>query len=265
MSYCNCLKEVIETYSTKKKLDFQNTNYWLLRWPSIVITPLFLKLKISANSVTWASFLTGISAICCMASPIQHLQICAFALVYLANLLDFIDGNIARVKKFTNHYGKFLDGYLGTSYQIWLPLSIGLSLANTTDVNMLGLNPIQFLLIGSTSSILLLLQDYAVHRLKSQTQELRLQILHGNKGKKHIIHKDENHKHHGITFKLNQMYKKTNRLLQELEFPILLPAILYFLDIYFIFYASINLVHFLHNKILIIRKAKTNLVHFRPT
>lgn len=88
----------------------------IYRKVSIFFSLLFVKLKFSANLVTFLSFLSDILVICLIAA--NH-WITAGILVNLAIILDCSDGEVARfyhLKKKTKKtfYGEYLDEVLGT-------------------------------------------------------------------------------------------------------------------------------------------------------
>lgn len=274
-SYIDSLKNVIKAYSTKKPLDYENTNYWLARWPSLLITPVFLKIKVTANAVTWLSFLVGLFGIGCLAIPNQWVQASAFVLLYLAFLLDNIDGNIARTHKQTNHYGKFIDGCLGTSYQCWQLLAIGISLGYDANTKALDLPVVAYVAIGGAGTGAVLLQSYALLRLKAARQSLSLQRSRENEEAKKVadqyckvITKGSLLQSHSIfsflAKKVQIAWSKINRALAELEWPILLPAIFFGLDAYLVFYASVKFINLFVTYVIVLKSARNQLSYFRP-
>jgi phosphatidylglycerophosphate synthase len=274
-NYLHSLKNVTVAYASKRPLDFENTNYYLARWPSIIITPFFLKLKIGANTVTWLSFLVGMLAIGCLATPNLEAQVIAFGLLYIAFLLDNVDGNIARTHRLTNHYGKFIDGSLGLTYGSLKLLAIGIGLGHGEHVKILSLSPTLHVAIGGAGTAAVLLQSYISLRFKSAKLSLNQQRAYEKKADKDIA-KEYQDSVSGVSKCLGlSIYTRVEsmlfrawstiyRVFSEMEWPILLPAIFFWLDIYLIIYCCVKLINLFVTYISVLKNARTDLSYFRP-
>jgi len=273
-NYLHSLKNVTAAYASKRPLDFENTNYYLARWPSIIITPLFLKLKIGANTVTWLSFLVGMLAIGCLATPNLEAQVIAFALLYIAFLLDNVDGNIARTHRLTNHYGKFIDGSLGLTYGSLKLLAIGVALGHGEHAKVLSLPPSLHVSIGGAGTAAVLLQSYISLRFNSAKLSLNQQRANETKADKDIA-KEYLDSVSGVSKCLGlsiynrlesmvfRAWSTIHRVFSEMEWPILLPAIFLGLDIYLIIYCTVKLINLFVSYISVLKNARTDLTYFR--
>jgi phosphatidylglycerophosphate synthase len=94
------------------KLLKERLNVWglyVLRPLSFYVTWVFLKIGVSANTVTFLSYLIGVIG-CVLLALGGHYRILAGAiLINLRALLDYADGNIARFNNSTSKYGEFID------------------------------------------------------------------------------------------------------------------------------------------------------------
>lgn len=123
-------KKLIKNYTSNKKLDFDKTSFvgrYLFRPTSLAITPLFIALKCSPNTVTFISTIVGLAG----ATLFSFGSGCffwAFLLVLLAQLLDYIDGNIARFSNSTNYFGKFIDGLSDSFWYTLTFIGMGIGL-----------------------------------------------------------------------------------------------------------------------------------------
>ena len=100
---------------------------------SFLVTPLFLRAGFSATAVTW---LGGALAFAMLAAAWRggpHAYWAVFALGFAVQLLDCVDGNVARVKRETSARGQFLDLLVGTLYGILLLASLGLLVEHTGE------------------------------------------------------------------------------------------------------------------------------------
>lgn len=81
----------------------------LQRGPSIYITALFIKTRITPNQVSLLSIAVGIVGFFFLLSELPALFILGVALFYFNILLDKVDGEVARYKKIFSLRGAYLD------------------------------------------------------------------------------------------------------------------------------------------------------------
>ena len=112
------------------------------RGMSIYFTKLFLIMGISANRVTFISFLFGVSAGILFIFGDAFYWILGTFCYWLCGVFDLADGEVARYNKAASKQGAYLDGLSGSfiSAYLFLCMSVGIyhSLQNTT-VFLVGL------------------------------------------------------------------------------------------------------------------------------
>jgi phosphatidylglycerophosphate synthase len=98
----------------------------LFRPLSFLVTPLFLRAGFSPAAVTWlgAALSLAMLAVAWRGGSLAWLGV--FALGFAVQLLDCVDGNVARVLGQTSDRGRLLDLLMGTLYGILLLASLGL-------------------------------------------------------------------------------------------------------------------------------------------
>jgi phosphatidylglycerophosphate synthase len=106
-------KVIKENFEKSKKKEFEKTvvaEKYVYRPVSLLVTPFFLNLGFTANALTAFRFFFGSFGSILFAFP-QYLYL-AYVISLLAIILDYVDGNIARISRKTTFYGKFLDSFV---------------------------------------------------------------------------------------------------------------------------------------------------------
>lgn len=126
--------DVILSYK-KNKRDDEIRGEWgavvLYRWISLMVTPWFLKISISATTVTL------LSLILTLCIPLTLLFDNALSYLYMSILgiiiciLDCIDGNIARVTNTVTRLGHYMDFIVDILYRIIIYITLGLIVYKT--------------------------------------------------------------------------------------------------------------------------------------
>lgn len=88
------------------KEDWTSRQYRSL---SIFLTLLLAKSEVSANEITVAWIVSGVAGTIALAFPSYWLRVAGAALILFSELLDFVDGELARLKQETSSSGVFLD------------------------------------------------------------------------------------------------------------------------------------------------------------
>tara|TARA_Y100000389_G_scaffold204753_1_gene259394 strand:+ start:7084 stop:7830 length:747 start_codon:yes stop_codon:yes gene_type:complete len=107
-NYFNLVKKSKDTFVNINILKFPIHNI-LWRYLSFFLTPLFTIIGLSANQATYIRILVGICSIFLIFSGKIILGIFFY---FIGDIIDCVDGNIARVKNSATYYGKFLDGWV---------------------------------------------------------------------------------------------------------------------------------------------------------
>jgi CDP-diacylglycerol--glycerol-3-phosphate 3-phosphatidyltransferase len=107
---------------------------------------LFYKLGFEPNQVTILSFILGIISALFLS---QSMFIIGLVILFVSEVLDCADGDLARIKKKVSKKGEFLDSFLDRIVEIFLFYGLILT------------NPSQLTLIGSLALVWSLLVTYA--------------------------------------------------------------------------------------------------------
>ena len=110
-NYYNQYKHVSSSYKKTGFFSLPISNS-VFRYLSFFITPFFLKLNISANVTTCLSGGIGVLATLFIFFGTKQYLIIGLWIFLFSHLIDFVDGNIARVKGTSTFFGKFIDGYI---------------------------------------------------------------------------------------------------------------------------------------------------------
>jgi len=153
--------------------------YYGARPLSFLLTWIALWFHLTANQVTLLSFVTGLGAFLLMALGGTGLVVgsCLFALL---NILDCVDGNIARMRKEDSPLGKFYDAEVGLIFYL-VYLMLGLGLYRTPDSSLsvvlepLGIGtppPVVYVLLGTAATLSRYLVLHLNHLFQHFTNEL---------------------------------------------------------------------------------------------
>jgi len=122
-NYFNQYKYVSSSYKKTGFFSLPIANR-TFRYLSFFITPFFLKLNISANVATYFSGGIGVLAALLICWGTRQYLIIGLWFYLFSYLIDFVDGNIARVTGTATFFGKFIDGYVDIITQTALRLSL---------------------------------------------------------------------------------------------------------------------------------------------
>jgi phosphatidylglycerophosphate synthase len=115
----------------KKRYCPQNDPFYakyFFRPLSFLISPLFIKLKLSGNLVTFLGAITGCLALFFFILGSHNYWRYGAVVFLLTVLLDFVDGTICRETDSTSFFGKFFDGMIDTLVFTPLPVCMGIGL-----------------------------------------------------------------------------------------------------------------------------------------
>lgn len=107
------LNEIRETHAWKREYErYLPLSRYVFRPIGFLATWLAIRLGLTSETVSWLSGFVGlIGCLCLMSSQAQLLPV-GIALLLFFNLLDCVDGSIARTMKTENPYGRFLDSLM---------------------------------------------------------------------------------------------------------------------------------------------------------
>lgn len=171
---------ILASYPEEKR-RWDRTYPWIYygaRPLSFFLTRLALVYRFTPNQVTLLSFVIGMGALVLMAWGRGAILVgsCLFALL---NILDCVDGNMARMRQESSPLGKFYDAMVGLVFYM-VYVALGLGLYRTPDSNLfmvLGplsdgpVPPIVYVLLGGAATIsryLVLQLQQLFHTFKSE-------------------------------------------------------------------------------------------------
>jgi phosphatidylglycerophosphate synthase len=203
--------------------------YYMGRKPSFYLTQIFLKLGMSANQVTYISYITG--ALCCLFLAVGNLsiKIIGVILLNLYLILDCTDGNIARYNNTTTKHGELMDALGSYFISAFLCINIAIGAFLNPEITKLSINRYVFLLLGLWSAF-----SYVTARLISQRYGI---IISQNSG---IAPAPEFEHSNKPNFILSSMFHNLFGVSGFLIPLLLLALLLNCLDLLIFFYSAVN-------------------------
>ena len=108
------LQEIREAHSWKRSYErFLPVSRFIFRPVSFPVTWLAIRIGLTSEAVSWLSGVVGLAGCIFLMSRNETLLAAGIGLLLLFNLLDCVDGGIARTMKTENPYGRFLDSICG--------------------------------------------------------------------------------------------------------------------------------------------------------
>jgi phosphatidylglycerophosphate synthase len=139
MKYAEIYEAVKKTYTPEKRKDESDDpyTYWLYRPMASFITPVFYILHISANGATLISLLLAFALIplALYVGTYGFLAIAASSALF--QILDCVDGSLARIYGTSGKIGKMLDSVSSQTFWLTFMISAGI-LAQTNQAGTLA-------------------------------------------------------------------------------------------------------------------------------
>jgi hypothetical protein len=112
------LKDIRNAHTWKRNYErYLPLSRYAFRPIGFVMTWSAIRIRLTTESVSWLSGLAGLLGYMCLLSPQFRMLPFGIAILLIFNLLDCVDGSIARTMKTENPYGRFLD-----SIMVWIDL-----------------------------------------------------------------------------------------------------------------------------------------------
>ncbi len=109
------LRAELETRQVFKAWEIEeNLDRFFFRPVAVVFTAAFLPLRITPNQVSVGGMLIGMASVFFLFGPSLPALALAVALLWIAEVLDAADGQLARLQKEPSRYGRIVDGVCGT-------------------------------------------------------------------------------------------------------------------------------------------------------
>lgn len=165
------------TYGAKAALDRNDAlvSRFVYRPLSFYLSVPFVRLGLSPNQVSFVGFGVSLVGMALLASGDRRAAVWGSALCAFQVLLDYVDGNIARLRASTSHLGKFVDGLVDTVIGTLLPVAVGVGLMKQPDGVLLALWPAApgqaAILLGTVIAIATSLRSVFVFRLRAARYE----------------------------------------------------------------------------------------------
>lgn len=108
------LDQIREAHSWKREYErYLPLSRYLYRPIGFLMTWVAVRIGLTTEVVSWLSGILGVGGLLCLMGKGLGLVWLGIGVLVLFNLLDCVDGSIARAMKTGNPYGKFLDSVLG--------------------------------------------------------------------------------------------------------------------------------------------------------
>ncbi len=108
------LRQIREAHAWKRDYErYLPLSRFIFRPLGFLLTWSAIRIGLTSETVSWLSGFIGLIAYLCLISSQEHLLLVGIGLLCFFNLLDCVDGSIARTMKTENPYGRFLDSLMG--------------------------------------------------------------------------------------------------------------------------------------------------------
>ncbi|ODS31307.1 MAG: CDP-alcohol phosphatidyltransferase [Candidatus Scalindua rubra] len=108
------LQDIQDAHAWKREYErYLLLSRFVFRPLGFLLTWFVIRLGLTSEAVSWLSGLVGLVGCLCLISSQGQLLPIGIGLLFFFNLLDCVDGSIARTMKTENSYGRFLDAIMG--------------------------------------------------------------------------------------------------------------------------------------------------------
>lgn len=108
------LQEIREAHALKREFErYLPLSRYIFRPFGFLLTWISIRIGLTSEAVSWLSGFAGLIGFLCLLSAQGQLLPIGIGLLLLFNLLDCVDGSIARTLNTQNPYGRFLDSLMG--------------------------------------------------------------------------------------------------------------------------------------------------------
>ena len=163
------------TYGAKAALDRRDSvvSAYLYRPISFYATVPFVRWGWTPNQVTALGVGIAVIGAGLLASGRYDFAVVGSLCCAIQTILDYVDGNIARLRGSSSHIGKFVDGIADTSVNVLIVIAVGIGIYMGGDALVPSGSPVRaaFLLGGALTAILMTLQALLVFRLRAASFE----------------------------------------------------------------------------------------------
>lgn len=159
------LSEIRKAHSWKRDYEkYLPISRFLFRPIGFLLTWVAIRLGLTTEAVSWLSGVVGIVACLCLVSGDENMLPVGIGLILFFNLLDCVDGSIARTMKTENPYGRFLDSICGGIIDLVFWGVIGIMAFRHPDLLIweepLGYGPLFWLTVGCVTCFLKIFGEF---------------------------------------------------------------------------------------------------------
>ncbi len=250
-AYKPTLNQIRNAHQWKRDYErYLPVSRFLFRPVGFLTTWLAIRMGLTSESVSWLSAVTGLFACALLVTGNAEFIPVGIIFLLLFNLLDCVDGSIARVMQTENPYGMFLDSVCGEMVDVIFWTIIGILACQHHDLlrwpgaSIYGASI--WLIIGIVSSFLMIQINYVERTFDELIRshwEKALQT--SNPGKIHdsLVGKTETQPNQQITPSLRMIINNNIRVRENhylfLIVTLLMRSIDVFLAFYFIYYLAL--------------------------
>lgn len=153
-------KRAYERYLPLSRYLFRPVGFWLT-WAAV-------RMGLTSEAVSWLSGAVGLTGCALLVSGVPGALPTGLGLLFAFNLLDCVDGSIARTMKTQNPYGRFLDSVCGGIIDLVFWLVVGIMAFQHPQLlywpNPLGYGPTFWLAVGGVTCVLYQVLALLEHR-----------------------------------------------------------------------------------------------------
>ncbi len=107
------LHQIRDTHAWKRDYErYLPVSRYVFRPAGFMLTWLAVRIGLTSEGVSWWSGVAGLAGYLCVISSSDILLPVGIGFLFFFNLLDCVDGSIARIMKTENPYGRFLDSLM---------------------------------------------------------------------------------------------------------------------------------------------------------
>jgi phosphatidylglycerophosphate synthase len=240
------LRDILDAHEWKREYErFMPLARFIYRPVSFWLTWAMTRIGVTTELASYLSGVAGVAAYLFLLSENHACLPTGIALLHVFNLLDCVDGNIARVTGTENPYGKFLDALIGDVINLLFFFIVGWMLYGNPDLRFCrNGDPLTVLILGTLTSLLFALLQHVESLYAHQVRQNRRE--HDRYTEKRINSEaapiDDNQPvlHHGKRTSVLRVIDRNLRARETHYFFLLIGFMFHgvdiFLAIFFLFY-----------------------------
>jgi hypothetical protein len=132
------LAEIRSAHASRREYErYLFVNRFFFRPLSYGLTWAAVRLGLSSEAASWLSGSAALAAFCFLLSPGGPMLLPGIGFLFLFNFLDCVDGDISRVMRTRNPYGRFLDSLMWWADMLFWPV-VGVTVWRMPELRALG-------------------------------------------------------------------------------------------------------------------------------